>query len=47
MRRVPVAFGSCRSFFATGGLAEPLLLEDPTTIVQGDRVTHLVYDVSR
>jgi hypothetical protein len=22
-------------------------LENPTTIVQGDRVTHLVYDVSR
>jgi hypothetical protein len=32
---------------ATGGLAEPLRLEDPTTIVRGDRVTHLVYDVSR
>jgi hypothetical protein len=29
------------------GLAEPLLLETPTTIVRGDRVTHLVYDVSR
>jgi hypothetical protein len=34
-------------FFATGGLAEPLRSENPTTIVQGDRVTHLVYDVSR
>ena len=32
---------------ATGGLAEPLRLENPTTIVPGDRVTHLVYDVSR
>jgi hypothetical protein len=42
-----VAFGSCRPFFATGGLVEPLPLEDPTTIVQGDRVTHLVYDVRR
>jgi hypothetical protein len=31
---------------ATRGLAEPLLLENPTTIVRGDRVTHLVYDVS-
>jgi dihydrofolate reductase len=44
---VPVVFGSGRPFFATGALAEPLLLEDPTTIVPGDRVTHLVYDVSR
>jgi dihydrofolate reductase len=44
---VPVVFGSGRPFFATGGLAEPLLLENPTTIERGDRVTHLVYDVSR
>jgi hypothetical protein len=36
-----------RPFFATGVLTEPLRLEDPATIVQGDRVTHLVYDVSR
>jgi hypothetical protein len=41
----PVVFGSARPFFATGGLAEPLRLENPTTIVPGDRVTHLVYDV--
>jgi len=44
---VPVVFGSGRPFFATGGLAEPLRLENPTMIVRGDRVTHLVYDVSR
>jgi dihydrofolate reductase len=44
---VPVIFGSGRPFFATGGLAEPLRLEDPTTMVRGDRVTHLAYDVSR
>jgi dihydrofolate reductase len=44
---VPVVFGSGRPFFATGGLAEPLLFENPTTIVRGDRVTHLVYDVRR
>jgi dihydrofolate reductase len=43
---VPVVFGSGRPFFATGGLVEPLRLEDPTTVVRGDRVTHLVYDVS-
>ena len=44
---VPVVFGSGRPFFATGALTEPLPLENPTTIVRGERVTHLVYDVSR
>ena len=44
---VPVVFGSGRPFFATGPLDEPLLLENPSQIVQGDRVTHLVYDVRR
>ena len=44
---VPAVFGSGRPFFATGDLAEPLLLEDPTTVVRGDRVTHLLYDVRR
>src|ERR687896_1840223 len=43
---VPVVFGSGRPFFATGALPEPLLLENPPAVVQGDRVTHLVYDVS-
>jgi hypothetical protein len=47
INQVPVIFGSGRPFFATGALAEPLLLENPTTIVAGDRVTHLVYDVRR
>jgi hypothetical protein len=41
----PVVFDSGRPFFAAGGLAEPLRLENPTRIVPGDRVTHLVYDV--
>jgi dihydrofolate reductase len=44
---VPVVFGSGRPFFGTAGPIEPVLLENPTTIVQGDRVTHLLYDVSR
>ena len=44
---VPVVFGSGRPFFATGPLAEPLRLENPSEIVRGDRVTHLVYDVRR
>jgi dihydrofolate reductase len=47
VNQVPVVFGSGRPFFATGSLAEPLRLEDPTTIVRGDRVTHSLYDVSR
>ena len=47
VNQVPVVFGSGRPFFATGEVAEPLRLENPTTIVQGDRVTHLVYDVRR
>ena len=44
---VPEVLGSGRPFFATGVLTEPQLLENPTTIVRGDRVTHLVYDVRR
>jgi len=40
-----VVFGCGRPSCATGGLAEPLRLENPTTIVPGDRVTHLVYDL--
>ncbi len=47
VNQVPAVFGSGRQFFATGALGEPLLLENPTTIVAGDRVTHLLYDVSR
>ena len=47
VNQVPVVFGSGRPFFATGGLDEPLLLQNPTTVVPGDRVTHLVYDVTR
>ena len=39
--RCEPAFGNV----PTGGLAEPLRLENPTRIVPGDRVTHLVYDV--
>ena len=42
---VPVVFGSGRPFFATGPLADPVLLENPSRVISGDRVTHLVYDV--
>lgn len=44
---VPTVFGSGRPFFATGSLAEPILFDNPSQIVQGDRVTHLVYDVKK
>lgn len=44
---VPAVFGSGRPFFATGGLDAPILLDNPTQIVRGDRVTHLVYDVTK
>lgn len=47
VNQVPFVFGSGRPFFATGELAKPLPFENPTTIVRGDRVTHLVYNVSR
>jgi dihydrofolate reductase len=43
---VPAVLGTGRPFFGTGGIADPLQFEDPT-IVQGKRVTHLVYDVRR
>jgi dihydrofolate reductase len=47
VNQVPVIFGSGRPFFATSALPEPQLLDNPTEIVRGDRVTHLVYDISR
>lgn len=39
---VPAVVGSGRPSFATGRLATPLSLDNPTTIVPGDRVTPLV-----
>src|SRR5215212_2659229 len=47
VNQVPVVFGSGRPFFATGALDAPLRLENPSAIVAGERVTHLVYDVAR
>jgi dihydrofolate reductase len=43
---VPAVLGSGVPFFGTGGMAEPVLFDDPR-IVQGKQVTHLVYDVRR
>ena len=42
---VPVVLGSGRPFFGAGGPPE-MQFEDPV-VVQGKRVTHLVYDVRR
>ncbi|PRY47415.1 dihydrofolate reductase [Geodermatophilus tzadiensis] len=42
---VPVVLGSGRPYFGTGGPPE-IAFEDPQ-VVQGSRVTHLVYDVRR
>ena len=42
---VPAVFGSGRPFFATGSLGAPILFDNPAQVVQGDRVTHLVFDV--
>ncbi|HYH11055.1 MAG TPA: hypothetical protein VD789_01780 [Thermomicrobiales bacterium] len=44
---VPVVFGSGRPFFATGSLDTPIRFENPSQIVQGDRVTHLVFDIAK
>jgi hypothetical protein len=44
---VAMLFGSGGPFFATGALAKPLRFGSASTIIQGDRVTHLVYDISR
>jgi dihydrofolate reductase len=43
---VPAVLGTGRPFFGEGGLVEPILFDDPR-IVQGRRVTHLVYDILR
>jgi dihydrofolate reductase len=44
---VPVVLGSGRPFFATGSLSDPILLDNPSQVIPGDRVTHLVYDVAK
>lgn len=46
MHLAPAVLGSGRPFFGTGSLTEAIELEDPQ-VVQGDRVTHLVFDVRR
>ncbi|MFI5897420.1 dihydrofolate reductase family protein [Actinoplanes sp. NPDC051513] len=47
MNVVPVVFGSGRPFFGAMGAGDAVRLDDPARVVRGDRVTHLLYDVSR
>jgi dihydrofolate reductase len=42
----PVVMGRGKPYFGSLGV-DPVLLDDPTTVVQGNRVLHLVYPVRR
>jgi dihydrofolate reductase len=42
----PVVMGRGRPYFGPLGI-DPVLLQDPTTVIQGHRVLHLVYPVRR
>jgi dihydrofolate reductase len=42
---VPVIFGSGKPFF--GHIEGRQLLDDPTVVIQGDRVLHLLFPVAR
>ena len=44
---VPTVFGSGRPFFGSGPLPDSIQLDNHSQVVQGDRVTQLVYDVKR
>jgi dihydrofolate reductase len=43
---VPVVLGSGRPYFGAGGAPE-VLLDNPSRVIPGARVVHLVYDVRR
>jgi dihydrofolate reductase len=45
MNVVPVVFGAGRPFFGAMGPGDIVNLANPSHVVQGDRVTHLLYDV--
>jgi hypothetical protein len=47
MNVVPVVFGSGRPFFGAMGADDVVSLDNPARVAQGERVTHLLYDVSR
>ena len=45
MNVVPVVFGAGRPFFGAMGPGDTVALTNPSRVAQGDRVTHLLYDV--
>lgn len=45
MNVVPVVFGAGRPYFGAMGPGQTVTVADPSRVVQGDRVTHLLYDV--
>lgn len=45
MNVVPVVFGAGRPFFGAMGPGDTIVLTNPSRVVPGDRVTHLLYDV--
>jgi dihydrofolate reductase len=45
MNVVPVVFGAGRPFFGAMGEGDAVTLANLSRVVQGDRVTHLLYDV--
>lgn len=47
MNVVPVVFGGGRPFFGPPAPGDPISLGDPSQVVQGDQVTHMLYDVPR
>lgn len=47
MNLVPVVLGAGRPFFGAMGPGETITLANPSRVAQGDRVTHLLYEVER
>jgi len=44
---IPDTNGAGHPFFASMGSGDVVTLANPSCVVQGDRVTHLFYDVER
>jgi dihydrofolate reductase len=47
MNVVPVVFGGGKPFFGAMGPGDDVMLANPSLVAEGDRVTHLLYDVER
>ena len=45
MNVVSVVFGAGRPFFGAMGPGHTVTLSNPSRVAQGDRVTHLLYEV--